>query len=68
MRSRAGETELRARRVLPTDAVSPLFEAALEATEESVYNALLQATTIRSRFGVAEAIPIERLRELLRRQ
>jgi hypothetical protein len=28
-------------------------------------NSLFQATTIRSRFGVAEAIPIERLRELL---
>lgn len=68
MRSRAGETAPRARQVLPTDAVSPLFEAALEATEESVYNALLQATTVTSRFGVAEALPIERLRELLRRQ
>jgi D-aminopeptidase len=65
MRSRFGETVPRARQLLPTDAVSPLFEATLEATEEAVYNALFQATTIRSRFGVAEAIPIERLRELL---
>ncbi len=30
--------------VLPADAVSPLFEMALEATEEAVYNSLLQAT------------------------
>jgi D-aminopeptidase len=68
MRSRFGETVSRARQVLPTDAVSPLFEAALEATEEAVYNSLFRATTIRSRFGVAEAIPIERLRELLPKQ
>jgi D-aminopeptidase len=44
-----------------------LFEAALEATEEAVYNALFQATTVRSANGAAEAIPIERVRELLKR-
>ena len=47
------------------DAVSPLFEMALEATEEAVYNSLLQATTVESKFGRAEAIPIDRLRALL---
>ena len=65
MRSRFGETVPRARRLLPTDSVSPLFQAALEATEEAVYNSLFRATTVRSRFGVAEAIPIERVRALL---
>ncbi|HEY4230785.1 MAG TPA: P1 family peptidase [Thermoanaerobaculia bacterium] len=65
MRSRFGETEPRTRRVLPTEAVSPLFEAVLEATEEAVYNSLLQATTVTSKFGTAEAIPVDRVRELL---
>src|SRR5262249_19483614 len=65
MRTRIGETQPRARKVLPTDAVSPLFQAALEATEEAVYNALFQATTVSSKFGTAQAIPIERVRELL---
>jgi D-aminopeptidase len=65
MRSRFGETALRVRQVLPTDAVSPLFQAALEATEEAVYNALFQATTVTSTVGTAEAIPIERVRDLL---
>jgi D-aminopeptidase len=50
------------------DAVSPLFDMALEATEEAVYNSLLQATTVQSKFGKAEAIPIDRLRELLKRK
>ena len=45
LRSRPGETRPTPRRILPTDAVSPLFQAALEATEEAVYNALFQATT-----------------------
>ena len=67
MRSRFGETAPRVRQVLPTDAVSPLFEAALEATEEAVYNSLFQATTVSSKFGTADAIPIERVRELLPR-
>jgi D-aminopeptidase len=67
MRSRFNETAPRTRRVLPTDATSPLFEAALEATEEAVYNSLFQATTVRSSIGTAEALPIDRVRELLRR-
>ena len=66
MRSRFSETAPRSRTVLPTDATSPLFEAALEATEEAVYNSLLAATTVRSSSGTAEAIPIDRVRELLR--
>ena len=32
--------------VLPTDAVSGLFEAVLDATEEAIYNSLLQATDV----------------------
>ena len=67
MRSRFNETAARARTVLPPDAASPLFEAALEATEEAVYNSLFQATTVRSANGTAEAIPIDRVRELLKR-
>jgi D-aminopeptidase len=67
MRSRFNESAPRARQVLPTDATSPLFEAALEATEEAVYNSLFQATTIRSASGTAEAIPVEKVRGLLKK-
>jgi D-aminopeptidase len=67
MRSRFNDTAARARVILPADATSPLFEAALEATEEAVYNSLLQATTVRSANGTAEAIPIDRVRELLKK-
>jgi D-aminopeptidase len=44
------------RTVLPTDGVSPLFQAALEATEEAVYNSLLRATTTTSRGTTVRAI------------
>jgi len=53
---------------LGTDAVSPLFDMALETTEEAVYNSLLQATTVQSKFGTAQALPIDRLRQILSRK
>jgi D-aminopeptidase len=52
---------------LPTDALSPLFQAALETTEEAVYNSLLRATTVTSNGRTAEAIPVDRVREILKR-
>jgi D-aminopeptidase len=62
-----GDDAAAARTLLPTDGVSPLFQAALEATEEAVYNSLLRATTVTSRLGSAEAVPIDRIREALSR-
>ncbi|TFH66517.1 MAG: S58 family peptidase, partial [Gemmatimonadales bacterium] len=44
-----------------------LVQAVVEATEEAIYNSLFMATTVTSRFGTAEAIPIDRVREILRR-
>jgi D-aminopeptidase len=67
MRSRFNESAPRARQVLPADATSPLFEAALEATEEAVYNSLFQATAVRSSSGSADAIPVDKVRELLKK-
>ncbi len=67
MRTTFGDQKPRTRSILPPEAVSPLFQAALEATEEAVYNSLLQATTVESRIGKAEAIPIEPVKEILRK-
>ena len=48
--------------------LSRLFEATVDSTEEAIYNSLLRATTVRGDQGhVAEAIPIEKLREVLKR-
>ena len=67
MRSTFSDTQPRTRQVLPPDAMSPLFQAALDATEEAVYNSLIKATSVTSRFGVADALPLDRLREILLR-
>ncbi|MDX2268200.1 MAG: P1 family peptidase [Bryobacter sp.] len=50
-----------------SERLSPLFEAALEATEEAVYNSLLQArvTPPSSSVRPVEELPLERLRPLL---
>jgi D-aminopeptidase len=52
---------------LHDDEISPLFEAALEATEEAVYNSLLKATTVASRRRTVEAIPVGAVRRILRK-
>ena len=55
-------------RLLRDEAIDPLFLAAVEAVEEAVYNSITRAKTVRGRDGhVVEAIPIDRLRELLAR-
>ena len=65
MRYREAETN-RARAILGLDVVSPLFEAVLEATEEAVYNSLLQATSITSHGRTVDAIPIDRVKAILK--
>jgi D-aminopeptidase len=67
LRTRFGSAAAQSRTLLPTDGVSPLFQAALEATEEAVYNSLLKATPVSSRFGKAEALPVDRVRAILGR-
>jgi D-aminopeptidase len=50
---------------LSNNAISPLFEAALEVVEESVYNSLLHATTTTSNGHTIEALPKDKLAALL---
>jgi len=52
---------------LPNDAMSPLFQAVAEATEEAIYNSLFKATTVTGRSMTVEALPIDRTLEVLRR-
>ena len=47
------------------DEMSGLFEAAVEATEEAIYNSLFQATTVSSNGHTAEAIPLDKVRQIL---
>jgi D-aminopeptidase len=52
---------------LGNDATSALFQAVVEATEEAVYNSLFMATTVSSRRGTVEALPVQEVLAILRR-
>ena len=67
LRTKFGSSATASRTLLPADGMSPLFQAVLESTEEAVYNSMLKATTVTSRSGKSEAVPIDRLREILAR-
>ena len=56
-----------ARVLLPTDAVSPLFEGVMDATEEAVDNSLLRATDVTANGRTIRALPIEELKTVLKR-
>ena len=49
------------------DDMSALFEGVVEATEEAIYNSLFMATSVTSRGHTVEAIPLDRVREILAR-
>jgi D-aminopeptidase len=52
---------------LANDAMSPLFLATIEATEEAIFNSLLRATTVTANGHTAEALPLDATKEILRR-
>jgi D-aminopeptidase len=54
-------------KTLANDAVSPLFLAVIEATEEAIYNSLFRATTTSGRGRTVEALPLDRALEVLRK-
>lgn len=67
MRWISGNREIRKRDILPHSMVSPLFQAALEATEEAVYNALFQATKTSGMGRTYEPIPIDKVKNILKK-
>jgi D-aminopeptidase len=54
-------------KLLTNDECSPLFLALIEATEEAIYNSLLQAKTVTGNGRTIEALPVDRVVEILRR-
>jgi D-aminopeptidase len=55
------------RTVLPTDSVSGLFEATLDATEEAIYNSMLKAVDTTGSGRTVRSLPIDPLRDLLKK-
>lgn len=52
---------------LANDAMSGLFQAVVETTEEAIYDSLFQATTVTGNGHTVEAIPLDKVREVLER-
>lgn len=50
---------------VPNAQMSPLFEAAIEACEEAIYNSLCMAETTSGFRGTVEALPLDKVRELV---
>ena len=53
---------------LANDAMSPLFQAVAEATEEAVINSLFRADAVRSVGGTVRALPLDSVLPVLRRR
>ena len=67
LRIRPGEANKpNAATVLGNEAMSPLFLAVIEATEEAIYNSLFRATTVTGRGHTVEALPLDKTLQILR--
>ncbi len=53
--------------VMTNDAMSPLFLAAIEATEEAIYNSMFRANTTTGNGHTVDALPIDKTLAILRR-
>jgi D-aminopeptidase len=68
-KNRINATELlRNLQIAGNDAMSPLFQAVIEATEEAILNSLFRATSVtgKEKHSV-EAIPIDRVKDILKK-
>lgn len=55
------------RTVLPTEGISMLFEAVLDATEEAIYNSMLKAVDTAGNGRTVRALPIDALKDALKK-
>ncbi|HUH33283.1 MAG TPA: P1 family peptidase, partial [Daejeonella sp.] len=59
---------LQQQNILNNDAMSPLFMAAIEATEEAVLNSLFMAETMKGKNGrTVEALPLDKVIPMLKK-
>jgi D-aminopeptidase len=65
VRRRNGESR-RSVAELDNGAMSGIFQAVVDATEEAIYNSLFMATTVSSRHGTVQALPVDEVLGILR--
>lgn len=54
-------------KTLTNVAMSPLFQATVEATQEAIYNAILKATTVTSSRGTLKSIDVDKVKAILKK-
>lgn len=63
-----GNQNLRSVKLLSNEAMSPLFLAVIEATEEAIYNSMFRATTMKGKQErTVEALPVDETLKILRK-
>src|SRR5690242_6369644 len=68
LRINSGDKSLTRRvELLTNDAMSPLFEAVIEATEEAIYNSMFRATTMTGNGHTVQALPVDKVTDVLRK-
>src|SRR5260370_21867752 len=60
-------TTSRSANLIGNDAVSPLFEAVIEASEEAIYNSLFKATTTTGNGHTVAALPLPETLRILKK-
>jgi D-aminopeptidase len=65
VRRRNGESR-RSVAELDNEAMSGIFQAVVEATEEAIYNSLFMATPVTARHGTVQALPVDEVLNILR--
>ena len=67
LRIHADRKQDQARTLLSNEGMSPLFEAVIEATEESIYNSMLRAHDISGQGHAVKALPLKETVEILKK-
>lgn len=62
-----GSENIRTIKVVGNNAMSPLFQAVIEATEEAIVNSLFKATTTTGNGVTIEEFPLEKVREIMKK-
>lgn len=62
-----GSESVRTIKVVGNNAMSPLFQAVIEATEEAIVNSLFKATTTTGNGVTIEELPLEKVREIMKK-
>jgi D-aminopeptidase len=67
VRVSGGNAMTRRTEAVTNESVSPLFLAAIEATEEAIYNSMLRATTTTGNGHTVNALPVDKTVEILKK-